>query len=110
MKLWVDDVRREPEGWIWARTIQSAKLWIIWYDEFLPGQFEECSLDHDMGAGNGNEGHDLLRWMCEFNYWPNKKPVIHSSNPYEVNMMRQTIDRYWTPPRGQPGVSMANPY
>lgn len=110
MKLWVDDVKHEPEGWICARTIQQAKLWIVWYDEFLPGQFDECSLDHDMGAGIGNEGHDLLRWMCEFNYWPNKKPTVHSMNSYEVMMMRQTIERYWTPRDAQDASSLAAPY
>jgi hypothetical protein len=49
VKLWHDDVRPAPEGWVWARTNSSAK-------SLLETRLvTECSLDHDLGF------HDVLR-------------------------------------------------
>lgn len=47
VKLWHDDVRPAPEGWVWARTNAEAM-------EILAcGSVTHVSLDHDMG------NHDL---------------------------------------------------
>lgn len=44
-KLWLDDIRKPPEGfWVWARTIEDAKMIVLASDTFM-----EMSLDHDMG-------------------------------------------------------------
>lgn len=43
MKLWHDDVRPNPEGWVWARTNNEAKR--ILETESV----DEISLDHDLG-------------------------------------------------------------
>jgi hypothetical protein len=43
MKLWHDDVRPAPEGWVHARTNDEAK------EYFKSGEVETCSLDHDLG-------------------------------------------------------------
>jgi hypothetical protein len=56
MKLFVDDIRDAPEGWILARTITEAFNLLDRYG--LPGAFgysnkhiEEVSLDHDISIG-----------------------------------------------------------
>lgn len=28
MKLWVDDIRRPPEGYLWAKSVNMAKVLI----------------------------------------------------------------------------------
>lgn len=90
VKLWHDDVRRAPEGWLWARTNDEARAILIEHDVI------EASLDHDLGREGQDEfpddeellfgdygeenGVDLVRWMIENNAVP---PLvrIHSWNP-----------------------------
>ena len=44
MKLWFDDIRRPPDDtWLWARTIEEAKLLV------QTNEIDEASLDHDLG-------------------------------------------------------------
>lgn len=43
MRLWHDDVRPAPPGWVWARTNEEAK------HHLLTDKVKEASLDHDMG-------------------------------------------------------------
>jgi hypothetical protein len=99
MKLWLDD-EREPElGWIWARSVDQAQTFVV-NRMYLGIVWEELSLDHDLGefGGPGREGKDFLAWMCEMGVWPKVKPKVHTANPYEAMMMRQTIERYF--PKG----------
>lgn len=42
MKLFVDDIRKCPQGWQLARTVSSAIAWLS------RGVVEEISLDHDI--------------------------------------------------------------
>lgn len=96
LRLWLDDERQPPLGWIWARSVAQAKTFIE-NNHFLGIEWEALSLDHDLGdfGGPGQEGHDFLNWMCETNNWPHQKPVVHTSNPYERDMMRRTIERFF---------------
>lgn len=91
MRLWHDDIRPAPEGWIWARTNAEAQKLL----EEHYGEIEEASLDHDLGFenadpnGNGaiylaghspdGTGLDLVRWMIENDRIP-PKVTIHSWN------------------------------
>lgn len=120
MKLWLDDVRRAPEGWEWAKTVADAK-------RFLEIDIvDECSLDHDLGAcaacmdgktdeewftlvGQGQAmphcdhvgtGYDLCLWMAETGHWPPLPPKVHSLNPVGAARMRGVITRYWAPRDG----------
>lgn len=47
IRLWHDDVRRPPSGWVWARTNAQAKLILLRQEVFV------ISMDHDLG------GHEL---------------------------------------------------
>ena len=38
MKLWIDDVRPAPEGYVWCTTVNQAKMVII--DETVFGHLE----------------------------------------------------------------------
>ena len=77
IKLWHDDVRPAPEGWVWARTNCEA-IAIL-----QAGDVTHASLDHDlgnhdaapgtcdMGPGSGSglpqkgdeNGYHLVEWM-----------------------------------------------
>lgn len=100
MKLWFDDVRPAPEGWVWARTIETAIRLLL---EF---PCEECSLDHDLGydyisetelnanpdlilaRGQAEEtGLDLVEWMLVEDIVP-PKVTIHSWNPDGAKRMK----------------------
>ena len=91
MKLWIDDVRPAPQGYIWAKSVKQAKLDILDREELAP--FEMLDLDHDAGdyAKDGGDYIRLLDWLEETgrNY-----PIrIHSQNPVGVQNMRAIIRR-----------------
>lgn len=43
MKLWVDDIRPAPEGWVWARTVTEAIRLLA-----TQPPYDHISLDHDI--------------------------------------------------------------
>lgn len=96
MKLWIDDVRPAPEGYIWIRTVyQAIDQIILREEEDYP--FELIDIDHDAGwfANFGGDYIRLLDWLEETgrNY-----PIrIHSMNPVGVENMRRIIQKNgWT--------------
>lgn len=104
MKLWIDDVRPAPAGFIWARTVNRAKEIIINNEELLEVnlgkstyRIELIDIDHDAGdyADDGGDYIKLLDWLEETgrNY-----PIhIHSMNPVGVENMRRIIQKNgWT--------------
>jgi hypothetical protein len=88
MKIWLDDERPAPEGWVGVR----------WPDEVIAlmqqGHVEEISLDHDLGDDRIGTGYDVVLWI-EREVALNKlvPPVIsvHSANPVARRRMEQTI-------------------
>lgn len=106
MKLWHDDVRPPPDGWIWART--NAQAQAILENDW---PVTEISLDHDLGfshveipddhdeflevmrlRGDEEEGTELVEWMIVNNRVP-PTITIHSWNPAgAVKMARMLND------------------
>ena len=102
MKLWIDDLRPAPIGYIWCRSVNEAKQVIIdnspsWKFDFIPYPIKLIDIDHDAGdyASDGGDYIKLLDWLEETgrNY-----PIrIHSMNPVGVQNMRAIIQRNgWT--------------
>lgn len=95
MKLWIDDVRPAPEGYIWFKTVNEVKEW-IGSIEYTYG-IELISIDHDAGeyAYDGGDYIKILDWLEETgrNY-----PIhLHSMNPVGVQNMRAIIQHNgWT--------------
>lgn len=93
MKLWVDDVRPAPEGYIWKKTTNEALAFIYnnWND------VEHISLDHD--CGECNFGGDYIGVLNEIERLGNNGMKInftfhlHSMNPVGVENMRAIIQR-----------------
>ena len=116
MKLWIDDVRPAPEGYLWVKTVDEAieklitfqkeydqrwKLYVLGYwdrEDLEKGlnwwRIEEVSCDNDLGV-DFVEGYKLLEWLeaTGRNY-----PIrIHSANPVARERMRAIIERNgWT--------------
>lgn len=103
MKVWHDDIRQPPSGWVWARTNESAMA-LLTYENV-----EEISLDHDLGldhidpnedeeaiffAGPSDNGTglDLVKWMVEDPKRVPAKVTIHSWNPAGASAMAELLN------------------
>lgn len=97
MKIWVDDVRPAPEGYLWLKTTNEVINYLTYQwasigmvDEF---NIEIIDLDHDAGnyANQGGDYIKILDWMEENqrNY-----PIhIHSMNPVGIENMKRIIHK-----------------
>ena len=107
MKLWIDDVREAPNGYVRCKSVNEAIATIITSEgrnsnkptpvtEIFPDinwNIELIDIDHDAGdyASDGGDYIKLLDWLEETgrNY-----PIhIHSMNPVGVENMRRIIQR-----------------
>ena len=77
MKVFLDDERPTPDGWIAAR----------WPSEVIAlletGQVTHVSLDHDLGDDERGTGYDVLKWIEESAATRGFRPpviTIHTSN------------------------------
>ena len=87
MKIWVDDVRPAPEGYVWCKSVNEAKRRIC-----VANSISVIDIDHDAGdyAFDGGDYIKLLDWLEQVggNY-----PIrIHSQNPVGVANMRRIIE------------------
>lgn len=98
MKLWIDDVRPAPEGYVWAKSVHEGKIYCCQHlspDKVL--HIEAMSLDHDSGDYHsmGGDYIELLKWLEEKQYTENWIiPTIfqiHSQNPVGRENMRSII-------------------
>lgn len=96
MKLWLDDLRPAPEGYVRAYSTRQA-ISLIWANEDLGTPYEIIDIDHDAGdyAQYGGDYIKLLDWLEETG---RSYPIhIHSMNPVGVANMRAIIQRNgWT--------------
>ena len=120
MKLWVDDVREAPEGYLWCKSVNEARECIIdheetlkclnkKYDRAIKGNLDRyieqirsaiifstidlIDIDHDAGefVNDGGDYIKLLDWLEETG---RSYPIrIHSQNPVGVENMRRIIER-----------------
>lgn len=72
MKLYVDDIRKAPDGWVLAENFDKAVALL----EMRP--MEALSLDHDLGELAS--GYDIAKYMIAHGIWP-KNIYCHSMNP-----------------------------
>lgn len=109
MKIWLDDKRPAPDGYIWVKTVEEAIYEIMYREREIDIVFKqyilngldwerasarlkayyitEISCDNDLGKGE-TEGYKLLNWLeatCR-NY------PIHTANPVAAERMRAIIE------------------
>lgn len=104
MKLWIDDMRPAPEGYVWCVTTNEAKSVIqnimalqrITHRHTAP-TIELIDIDHDAGefSAFGGDYIKILDWLEKQNW---DIPIrIHSMNPVGVENMRRIIQKNdWT--------------
>ena len=91
MKIWLDDIRPAPEGYVWCKSVNSAKSVIESAKE--PILLIDC--DHDLGdyADQGGDAIRLLDWLAERGtFYPVE---IHTANPVGRANMERILARYW---------------
>lgn len=108
MKIWIDDVRPAPNGYVWCNSVNDAINTIKLREariknilqRYTPSEtrmkdlsIQVIDIDHDAGdyACYGGDYIKLLDWLEETgrNY-----PIrIHSQNPVGVQNMRAIIRR-----------------
>ena len=73
MKLYLDDVRTTPDGWVRSYTVSET------INLLKSNVVAELSLDHDLGDEVGvGTGYDVLKWIEEqvvVNHY--QPPIIH---------------------------------
>jgi hypothetical protein len=77
MRVFLDDERQTPNGWVR----------VYWPDEAIAllasGQVEELSLDHDLGDDSRGTGYDVVVWIEEAVALRGFRPPklsVHSAN------------------------------
>lgn len=81
MKLWLDDERVPPEGWVWAKSSLDAAYKLgreMGTNGVHALSFEAISLDHDLGGDDTSMNTVIL--MEDWDIWPDTV-YIHSKNP-----------------------------
>ncbi|MDG3085286.1 hypothetical protein P7F88_03875 [Vibrio hannami] len=88
MKVYLDDERNTPKGWVR----------VYWPDEAIEllktGEVTEISLDHDLGDDERGTGYDVVLWIEEAVATQGFKPPVirvHSANSSARSKMEQGI-------------------
>jgi hypothetical protein len=92
MRVFLDDTRKEPEGWVRC----------FWPHEVIAlvetGRVDVVSLDHDLGDDEKGTGYDVCKWLEEKVFTEGfdgdfVPPVmeIHSANPVGRDRMEFAI-------------------
>lgn len=93
MRVWLDDERPAPPGWVWVFTPEQA------IGLLERGDVTEMALDHDLGLPDTPEdrtGYAVLLWLereVGNGRWDGPLPEIsvHSANPAGRRRMLQVI-------------------
>lgn len=97
MKLWNDDTRPAPEGYVWCKSVNEAKDTILMLELYATVnedyKVELIDTDHDAGD-YANEGGDYIRLLDWLEETKRNYPIrIHSMNVVGVENMRRIIQR-----------------
>jgi len=90
MKVYLDDERAAPEGWVR----------VLWPDEAIEllqtGAVTQLSLDHDLGDDQRGTGYDVLLWIEQevalHKLVPPAVIKVHSANPAGRKRMLAAIE------------------
>jgi hypothetical protein len=97
MKIWIDDVREAPEGYIWCKSTNEALRLTI----FNINDVEILHLDHDMGDTFGGDAIIILNELERKSHRNSEFAeavkniifILHSANPVGVANMRRIIQK-----------------
>lgn len=78
MKVYLDDERETPEGWVRVYWPEEA------IELLKSGKVNELSLDHDLGDDEHGTGYDVVLWIEEAVY-------TRGFVPPKIRCTRQTL-------------------
>ena len=82
MKLWIDDIRPAPDGFIWCKSVNQAKAAITAYERQRSCDNILIDLDHDAGD-YFNEGGDY----CKILDWLEEKNIVDTGYFFKIHSM-----------------------
>ena len=88
MKIWLDDVREAPEGYIHVHSVNEAKKLIEQLEQ--TNSIELLDLDHDLGTKK--TGYDFCKWLINKGFVG--KFHCHTANPVGRTNMKQLLNHY----------------
>lgn len=94
MKIWVDDLRPVPSGYVGAKSVNET-IKLIQECEASGIEIELLDLDHDLGdfASDGGDAIKILDFLAEREtFYP---ITIHTANPVGRANMERIIKRFW---------------
>ena len=92
MKVYLDDERNTPDGWVRVYWPEEA------IELLKSGVVEEISLDHDLGDDERGTGYDVVLWIEEAVATKAFKPPkvkVHSANSSARQKMEQGIEQIY---------------
>ena len=93
LKIWVDDIRPAPEGYIWLKSVNEVKKYLADPHILCNYEIKLIDLDHDAGdyAKDGGDYIKILDYLEMVGY--NGDLRIHSMNAVGVQNMRNIIQK-----------------
>ena len=87
MKLWIDDIRPAPDGFIWCKSVNQAKAAITAYEHQYSCDNILIDLDDDAA-----DYFEILEWLEEKNIVDTGYFFkIHSKNPLGIMKIEDII-------------------
>ena len=92
MKIYLDDERKCPNGWVLTKTATTA-IWLL-----KNNKVTEISLDHDLGLDD-ETGNDVILWIEKMVYTTDYIPPkihIHTANSsarVKMELAKKSIER-----------------
>ena len=95
MRIWVDDVRSAPEGYVWCKSVNETIEKIRDIEFHSWATIELIDLDYDSGdyEKDGGPYIKLMDWLVERGtLYP---LAFHSQNCVGMEYMKRMYRRYW---------------
>jgi hypothetical protein len=95
MKIWLDDERPAPAGWVRAYWPEDA------IGAMECNDVDVISLDHDLGDDKRGTGYDVLLWLEEAVAVHGVRPpliLVHTANPsarLKMEAAKKKIEELW---------------
>ena len=89
MKLYVDDIRIAPAGWVQAWNARQA------VKHLATKEVTHLSLDHDLGDPGACTGYDIMKWIevrVHMENFPLPEIKFHTANPTGRDNMQAALD------------------
>lgn len=98
VKIWLDDQRKAPEGWIHLHNIEEVENFIELAIGIPDFYIDEMSFDFNLA--HPKNGLDVMQYLADIctkystkRFWP-KTILYHSSDPKGVKMMKEFIEEF----------------